>query len=131
MSALWLDRVLHETRHYYSICTSEEIFREKLLGLEIPESEWPRWLNMDADATTHFRKWEGKRICLVCVNPKVEKDPIQIVALIVHEAMHLWQKELELIGEQYSGSEHEAYAVQSIVQELLLEYRRQVYGVPR
>jgi hypothetical protein len=47
----------------------------------------------------------------------------QVYALLVHEAVHIWQDVKHRIGEDNPSSEFEAYAIQNISQELMLAYK--------
>jgi hypothetical protein len=49
-------------------------------------------------------------------------NPEGVVALLVHEAVHLWQYIKEDIGEHNPSKEFEAYAIQNLTQELLQSY---------
>jgi hypothetical protein len=51
---------------------------------------------------------------------------VQIAALLVHEAVHIWQQYCADIGEKEPASEQEAYAIQSISQTLMEEYARRL-----
>ena len=46
--------------------------------------------------------------------------------MLVHEAVHVWQAYCREIGERNPGDEQEAYAVQSIAQELMAEFARRM-----
>lgn len=46
----------------------------------------------------------------------------QVHALLVHEAVHLWQDARRVLGEKEPSAEFEAYAVQSISQRLMEAY---------
>ncbi|KCY47724.1 hypothetical protein J715_3367 [Acinetobacter baumannii 1571545] len=42
--------------------------------------------------------------------------------LLLHEAVHVWQKVKKLMGEKEPSSEFEAYSIQSIAQDLFKMY---------
>lgn len=73
---------------------------------------------------------DGKAAAIVSIDAGylVQKDPLAVAALLVHEAVHIWQKHAEIIGSHNDhGDEEEAYAIQAIAAGLMYEYRRQVY----
>ncbi|MER8075392.1 hypothetical protein [Acinetobacter pittii] len=51
-----------------------------------------------------------------------ERKPIEIYGLLLHEAVHVWQKVKKLMGEKEPSSEFEAYSIQSIAQDLFKMY---------
>ena len=51
-------------------------------------------------------------------------DEEQIYACIVHEALHLWWKILNKIGEDNPSEEFQCYSVQNIVQDLFYQYKK-------
>jgi hypothetical protein len=53
----------------------------------------------------------------------------EVLEYIIHESVHVWQFMIEHMGEEYPGDETEAYTIQHIARELLLQYQR-VTGVP-
>jgi hypothetical protein len=82
-------------------------------------------------ATTTYFEREGKRpVVIVTIDGAkaiVDNDPIETAALLVHEAVHIWQFMLDVIGERVPSSEFQAYGIQAIAQELMLEFQRQMY----
>jgi hypothetical protein len=48
---------------------------------------------------------------------------LQVAALLVHEAVHVWQLFRESIGEHGPSKEFEAYSIQAISQRLMERYR--------
>lgn len=62
--------------------------------------------------------------CLVQVNKRKckKQKPVQVVGLLVHEAVHVWQKTVGRMQESTPSAEFEAYSVQRIVQDLLSVY---------
>lgn len=87
----------------------------KRLGIKSP----PPFVLEGKDATTHFFKnSEQQSICIICIdkNRAKNKKTVQIMSLLVHEAVHVWQECKEIMGETSPGREIEAYAIQWISQ---------------
>ncbi|MDC5485845.1 hypothetical protein NRA67_18900, partial [Acinetobacter baumannii] len=51
-----------------------------------------------------------------------ERKLIEIYGLLLHEAVHIWQKVKKLMGEKEPSSEFEAYSIQAIAQDLFKMY---------
>jgi len=51
-----------------------------------------------------------------------ERNPIEVYGLLLHEAVHVWQKVRKLMGEKEPSSEFEAYSIQAIAQDLFEMY---------
>ena len=51
---------------------------------------------------------------------------MEVAGLLIHEAVHVWQGYARDLGEDNPGDEQEAYAIQSIAQELLAEFARRM-----
>ncbi|WP_284086984.1 hypothetical protein [Acinetobacter pittii] len=51
-----------------------------------------------------------------------ERKFIEIYGLLLHEAVHVWQKVKKLMGEKEPSSEFEAYSIQAIAQDLFKMY---------
>lgn len=82
-------------------------------------------VNDGKDATTNFMRNErNESVAVICIfdhSHTVE----QIYALIVHEAVHVWQEIKRVLGEKDAGNEIEAYSIQALCEELFIEYKRQ------
>ena len=96
--------------------------------MNVARSEWPPFigteLNSSADATTHFLTLKNKNhAAIVCIGNTRGKSREQIHALLTHEAAHLWQRMKENIGEDRPSNEFEAYAIQAIVQNLMVAFK--------
>lgn len=120
----WLDRRIAAPGPYLMLCLSEVEFHAALRRLKV--KSMPRWIAPGSDAMAHFFEHEGGKTCaLVCMGECWKKrTPIEIAGLLVHEAVHVWQQYCLDIGESRPGDEQEAYAVQSIAQELMAEFAR-------
>lgn len=51
-----------------------------------------------------------------------ERKLVEIYGLLLHEAVHVWQKVKKLMGEKEPSSEFEAYSIQAIAQDLFKMY---------
>lgn len=121
----WLSRELVESPIHLCLCRTEKSFRRVLKHLGVPKKDWPNFLQTEhANATVHHFENHGKHAAVVCMHKKQPKDisRIQMDCLLVHEAVHIWQEIKLIIGEKYPSLEFEAYAIQSISQDLIGAY---------
>lgn len=128
MKARWLDRSLTVCAYHYCLILSAEAFFAELRRIKLPEHRWGAFLNKDAHATMHHFEHDGKMIAMVCIDAEfaATKTGCQVAALLVHEAVHIWQKHASFIGSfNDHGDEEEAYAIQNIAQALMESYREQ------
>lgn len=132
MKAKWLDRALVIAPVHYTIATNIDIFNDILKHLKMtPESD-P--LKEYTDARTNFYKYVGddrnspKITAVVYMPAELAKQRTMhaVYGLIVHEAMHIWREIKDILGESDPSSEFEAYSMQWIAHELMVEYDRQV-----
>jgi hypothetical protein len=107
----------------WALCVSEKQFRKLLKRIDLARDLWPAFVNPNAHATAHFLERGDRGLAIVCIVPDKSRTREQVHALIAHEAVHVWQDVRRRIGEKEPSSEFEAYAVQSIVQDLLCDYR--------
>lgn len=119
----WLDRRIAAPGPYLALCLSEEEFKAAVQHCRAPEhASW-----CSKDARTHcFEHEEAGIVCVVCLRGYEGRNPVEVAGLLVHEAVHVWQNYAEDIGERYEGREQEAYAIQSIAQELMAEFARRM-----
>lgn len=50
------------------------------------------------------------------------RDLIEVYGLLLHEAVHIWQRVKKLMGEREPSTEFEAYSIQAIAQDLFEMY---------
>jgi hypothetical protein len=120
----WLDRSLVISPVYYGLCQSEKEFRKELKRLGIPKKDRPEFINPGADATVHFFEKDNATSAIVCLGSADCHTPDEIVGLLIHEAVHIWQEIRSNIGEKNPSSEFEAYSIQTIAQRLIEAYRK-------
>ena len=126
MKTNWLDRRIAAPGPYLCLCLSQEEFNAVLKWCNIKERI--DWLQTDhCHARVHFMtNQNGQQAAAVCLSSWLDRNPIEIAGLLVHEAVHIWQEYAEWIGEKTPGKEQEAYAIQSIAQELLAEFAKRM-----
>lgn len=118
--------------HYLVLCTQEKMFHDLLNYIDLPKGGWPKWVNTGANATTHTIDHDGKSICVVCLpKPPEGVTNIQVAGVLVHEAVHVWQRNMDSIGEDNPSAEFEAYSIQMIAQNLMEAYVEQTIGTQK
>lgn len=75
----------------------------------------------DAPASTVFFD-SGELIVFVDKKQARHREQAEVIALIVHEAVHVWQEIKQRMGEQNPSIEFEAYSIQQIVVNLVSDY---------
>lgn len=128
MSKVWCRRDLVIAPVHIGLCTTEELMEREFRSLHIPERSWPeKFMNANADATTHKIKcFDGRHCAIVFITPpEFNVTGIGIASLLVHEAVHIWNWSMELIGESDPSDEFSAYGIQAISQELMERFAEQ------
>lgn len=122
----WLSRTLISCDYFYLLCLSEKRFRKALKYLELPKDEWPSYLASErAGATTHFFDTRWGNVAIVTFGEYECYTTPQVHGLLVHEAVHIWQAQRDAMAEDRPSSEFEAYAVQTIAQNLIESFENQ------
>jgi hypothetical protein len=118
----WLNRDLI-LGPYVTLCTTEEEYREAVAHCKTPLEKMSPWVNDGADATTHsLENTLGEMVCIVTIRVIAGEDPVAVAAMLVHEAVHVWQRWRASIGEHAPSKEFEAYSIQIISQRLMQAY---------
>lgn len=128
MKPEWLCRDLFISSHYYTLCTSEKLFKKALRDFRLPKSKWPEFvLNWHSNATAHYleHREAKKAAVIVCIRDFEDRDDVEVIGLLAHEAVHIWQQIKRTYGEHTPGDECEAYAIQTLVMNLVAEFSRQ------
>lgn len=119
---VWCDRGFYSV--YIGFCPSARAWDQELRKLKMKDPP-PYPAKTSGARCSHFDAVSGRVMSLVTVADSADKcEKGEIIALIVHEAVHVWQRICDEIGERSPGQECEAYAVQSISQDLLYAYSR-------
>ena len=118
----WLDRHVAALGPNLTLCLSEADFKAVCDELEIATPY--NWVMPNAHAATHFFEQDGVWASVVCINDWQGRKLSTIAGVLIHEAVHVWQRHALSIGEINPGAEQEAYAIQYIAQELISEFIR-------
>ena len=121
----WLDRSL-VTGPRLALVLSDKEFRKALKQCGMAKVDGPAWIKSDhADATVHWMEPEGMGlVCIIALRAREGITGIQIASMLVHEAVHVFQRYCAYIGESDPSAEFEAYSIQNITQNLLVAYSK-------
>lgn len=125
----WLPRDLITGPHL-TLVLSERDFHRAMGHMKVPMEQRGGWVRTrQSDATTHMLEHPERGLaCVVALRVRDGIDGVQIAALLVHEAVHIFQEWRQYHGEQRPSSEFEAYAIQAIAQRLMTSYAEQTAG---
>lgn len=122
----WLERSF-VTGPYYTLCRSEDAFLAavKHCDLKLTHNDFIPWAGANK-AATHFLENEDGSLCaVVCINGAEKHTGIVIAGLLVHEAVHVFQRWCSSVGEHSPSNEFQAYSIQWLSQQLMWEFERQ------
>ena len=121
---VWLERKLL-VGGYLAFVTSQEEYELALKEISCPDCE-DKFVPNGWPACTHsFDNVNGSVACIVALDMEraAEEAPIDVAALLVHEAVHVWQANETAAGKPGCfGDEGEAYAIQNISTRLMAAY---------
>lgn len=119
----WLER--DTVRAPYTVlCLDEAAYLKAAKHCELKNPD--EWLGANQMAGVHTWETRAKLICVVCLHPDSRKaDPIEVAASLVHEAVHVFQRLCDSIGESAPSREFEAYSIERIAERLMREFVRQ------
>lgn len=115
---MWLDRWLIMGPHLV-LCTTQ-----KRLDAVVKHLGYPERCKMPVTGASVrvFENPTDDMVCVVTIAEGHSYDPIEIAAVLTHEAVHVWQSFAAQIGEKAPSAEFEAYAIQIIAKRLMREY---------
>jgi len=108
-----------------ALCLTEADYLRAAKHCKIPIPD--PWLHMNKEkGVTHVWESDGKLVCIVCLHPDaIKADPIEVAGVLVHEAVHVFQRLCDSIGEDAPSREFEAYSIGNIAERLMREFVRQ------
>lgn len=125
MKAKWLNRNLIVMPIWYCLCLTEKQYFGAMKHCGVTDSEPSLWAEQRTGARACFAIDKAKkRVCFVCLNESGDEEPLQVAALLMHEAVHIWQRYSRDLGSHYDvhSDEFEAYSIQQIAQQLMYAY---------
>ena len=123
----WLDRRTNKLP-YFTLAGTDELYREAMKHLEVPyPAAWFANPERQGACCHYYENPEGDTVCVVALDilKHIDKDQVEILAILVHEAAHIVEEFFSGLGEKNPASEQRAYAMQYVSQELFTDYRRQ------
>lgn len=117
---------------FYTLCLSEKDFLAaiKHCNEALTHNDFGPWADKNKACTHNFKDDKDRQCCVVCINMATQHSGIEIAGLLVHEAVHIFQKWCSNVGEYSPSAEFEAYSIQWLSQQLMWEYTRQVKAKP-
>lgn len=126
--SMWINRSLMSLDMFVGLCTTEAMFHRELRKMKVDKKDWPEYTLRDSGATAHFFIRGETTRAFVCIRGHEKHSPIQVAGLLVHEAVHIFQRHCRDIGERSPSSEFEAYSIQQISQNLMAAFVQQTGG---
>jgi len=75
-----------------------------------------KFLSMKTGAQVDY--YDNGKYCIVQLSEVADRNLLQIHSLLLHEAVHVWQRVKALMGEKEPSIEFEAYSIQRIALDL-------------
>lgn len=122
---IWCDRGWQP--HCYGFCPDEHAWKREMRRLNITDAPYPT----TSGSCTTFDKTTSNDACSIVTINESKRPKLQVVGLLVHEAMHVWRHVRESMGEREPSLEFEAYAMQAISQCLIDAYEKTRGGLLR
>lgn len=75
-----------------------------------------KFMSNGCDAQVNF--YDGDYLAIVQIGDTSERTSVEIHGLLLHEAVHIWQRIRQRMGEHSPSTEFEAYSIQAVAQDL-------------
>jgi hypothetical protein len=121
---LWLDRTVARAAPFVTLVRTEEDFLHAVRHCKVQQPE--KWVHGEGCAAVHCFEHATDGLCCIVAIHVTTQTPIEIAAILVHEAVHVVQHYFTSISERYPAIEQQAYAIQYMSQTLMTEYLRQI-----
>lgn len=117
---VWCDRGWMPA--YYGFCPNARAWDAMMRHYKVANPEpYP----VKDGRVTHFEGPAGELMLVVTIGDRLDEsnDPIGLMGLLTHEAVHVFQRICREAGERNPSREFEAYAVQNIAINLMAAYQ--------
>ena len=101
----------------YTLVRNQDQFA--LLFDEVKDAD--EFLSLECAAQVDY--YENGKHCIVQLGDVEDRPLPQIHGLLLHEAVHIWQRIKTLMGEKEPSIEFEAYSIQRIAQDLFTMFQ--------
>lgn len=118
---IWIDQGWQPVA--IGFCPSEAAWDREIKRLNGTQ-EWPRAAEKGGYTLLGKNDVTGCSTILVCLSAGAERDAMEVIMTLVHEAVHVWQFVREVIGERSPGIEMEAYGIEGISRSLIEAYTK-------
>ena len=124
----WLSRSLIVSPICYCLCLSEKKYIQILKKLKV--KNYPDFVTSDSHATVHlFNETKKHRACaIICISDFKNYSLSQVIGLINHECIHIWQEIKLILHENNPSTEFEAYTIQHLTQSVISELLKSKKG---
>lgn len=95
-------------------------------SISVPGEDRPLFVSTGKDATAHHFETSNGLHVVLCFNDLSKFSDIEVIGLLLHECVHIWQAIVEWMREESPGDEVEAYSIQSIFVNMFSELKRKV-----
>lgn len=114
----------------FTLCLNQKQYNQALKDAQVRKAIRKTFMqHAGADGCTETFSVDGcKPVCLVSLASSVTKKSSRayIYGVLVHEAVHVWQKYRDWIGETNPSKEFEAHAIEQISYQLICAFNKQV-----
>lgn len=106
----------------YLICANQEIYDNACREFLYESLTFPD----DANACVqHLEREDGDKISVIMAFKLDGMGFIEKLGVLAHEAVHVWQGYIEIIGESEPSKEFEAYTIEEIFVNIANDFNRQ------
>lgn len=121
-----LNRTLIRSPVSYALCTNEKQLHNLLKKINVAPQDYCNFVSEGYGAEVHYYESEEDRYAIVCMNIYKDDSIADTVALLAHEASHIFDYITEYMNEAEPSKEFKAWSLQTIVSNLVEEYYKQV-----
>lgn len=107
-----------------ALVLSKKAFYKAMKECKVSKSAAGDWMaSPTADATVHIKETKSQgMVCVVALKLGKKTTQEQVIGVLIHESVHIWQYFKRRIGEDNPSDEFEAYSIQTISQRLIASY---------